>query len=176
MGFKQDYPETEEEPREQGEWTPIPEGFYVAAVGGVREKDHERGPMFGIKLAISEGEYVKRVVWANVIFLPYFTNGKPTAGAGIARSFLKAVKQPYKGEGVEVEPKNWKDQTLGIKVTVNGKYNNVVAFYDEVDYEKAQKSEEGDESLPEPETAKTETEQEPESSSSGGGKEEGDLW
>ncbi len=142
--FTVDFPTTEESYEKGGEkksWDPLPEGLYKVQVGDVRFKQHARGPMFGLRFnVIDEGEHQNRVVWGNIIFLPYYADAekkKITPGAGIARSFLKAIGQEYKGENLKVSPGAWKDAVLGIRVTIKDGRNDVKGYFTEEEFAKA---------------------------------------
>lgn len=149
--FEVSYPSTEENGG-NSKFTPVPEGLYAVEVGDVRFKQHKRGPLFGLRLNIIEGENKGRIVWTNIIFLPYYTDAtkkKVTPGAGIARNFLKAIGQQYKGEKLKVNPQAWLGQQLGVRVTVKGDRNDVRNFYNGADYTKAVEKAKNVEALPE---------------------------
>jgi hypothetical protein len=101
--------------------------------------------MFGLFLNITEDplneKSVNKKLWTNVIFLPYYSDKAKkniTPGAGIARQFLKAIGEQYKGESIKVNPKAWLGKSLGIRVKHDGQgRENVKAFFTADDYRKA---------------------------------------
>lgn len=143
--FEVSFPQSEESNSGGKKFETIAEGVYWVEVGEIRYKQHARGPMFGLKLKIKEdpmhSKYIDRLVWSNIIFLPYYSDAaktKVTPGAGIARTFLKAIGQTYKGEKISVNPKAWVGASLGIRVKHDGTgRENVKNFYAVEDYRKA---------------------------------------
>lgn len=134
-----------EESGGKGDFKPVEPGLYWVNIKDIRPKSHPRGPMFGIMTKVTEdtlhgGKYDNRIIWTNVIFLPYFSDEaktKVTPGAGIVRKFLKAINQEYKGEHIKVSPKAWLGQSLGVRVTVKNNKENVVEFLNQEEYRKA---------------------------------------
>lgn len=143
--FELSYPTSEEVEGGKKTFAPVKEGVYWVEINEVRFKQHARGPMFGLKMLIKEdlmnNSEVGRLVWSNIIFLPYYADAaktKVTPGAGIARNFLKAIGEHYKGEKIAVNPKVWGKRCLGIRVKHDGQgRENVKAFFTTEDYRKA---------------------------------------
>lgn len=141
-GFECDMPDTEE--TGDNKYTLLPEDLYTVKVREVRPRKHERGPMYGLWLqVVGDSPFVNRTIWTNIIFLPYYIkhdgklekdkDGKPkvTPGAGIARLFLKAIGQEYKGENLKVTPREWKDKVLVVKVKIKAGRNDIATFIPE---------------------------------------------
>ena len=130
--FAVTYPETEERNGNDNNYDPLPDGLYPLEVQSVRYKAHKRGPMFGIMCKVTEGDFKGRIAWANIIFLPYWQDKdrkKVTPGAGIARSFLKAIGQEYKGEKIRISPKAWSGKTFGAKIKTKNGRNDIMDYY-----------------------------------------------
>lgn len=141
--FAMGYPDSEEA-KGGKTFLPIPEGVYWVDVAQVRFKQHARGPMFGIMCKVKEdplnNKHMGRTVWGNIIFLPYYSDAaktKVTPGSGIARTFLKAIGENYKGEKINVNPKNWVGKSLGLRIKHNKGKEDVKEFMSVEDYRKS---------------------------------------
>ena len=138
-GFEIDYPDAEEErPSGKSTYKPLPTDWYLVSVGLIKPRRHIRGPMFGLQFKVAgNSQYANRWIWGSIIFLPWFLNAEKkdvTSGAGIARAFLKAIGEPYKGENLKINPKNWRGRLLSIKVIEKEGRNNVKSFRNEEEH------------------------------------------
>lgn len=140
--FGVNFPQTEEEQKGGGDkkFPPLPAGLYQLKIEEVRGTKHERGPMFGLMTKVVGGEHDGRIVWGNIIFLPYWANDEKTEitpGAGIARAFLKSVGKDYKGDDLKIQPTSWVGESFGARLRIKGDRNDIIAYFNGEEYQKA---------------------------------------
>lgn len=120
MPFTMDYTGVQESTFE-----PLPEGDYTLRITETKEtKTKERGlPMVNVTLEVVGGEYAKRKVFHNVVFIP---KGDP--GDGISKHWLKVIGQTNDGRTM-VRPGTWVGALLSATLTIEkyeGKARNKV--------------------------------------------------
>ena len=97
--FKQNYKGVSE----RMEFTPIPEGDYsFEIVKADEKKSHAGDPLVNVTAKVAEGQFMGRLVFHNVTFLP-----REHQAAGMSKRFLHAIGCPYEGDEVEVDPATW---------------------------------------------------------------------
>lgn len=111
MGFKQNYNGVDPNGEEVKSRDFLPEEIFAAKVEKAYEKvtkTENRYPMVNIMLRITEeGNHHGKVIWDNIVFCESMK--------GRNKHLLKVLEQPYEGE-VDIEPGEWLNQDLKIKI------------------------------------------------------------
>lgn len=98
---------------EENYFKPIPEGKYNLRIVSATEKKSSKGDdMVVVDYEIMDGPFIGEEIRFH--YVVFFKN-KGTKGAGMSKTFLRVIGEPYEGK-VSVDPNRWVGKCLTAKV------------------------------------------------------------
>lgn len=98
---------------EENYFKPIPEGKYNLRIKSAIEKKSSKGDdMVVVDYEIMDGPFIGEEIRFH--YVVFFKN-KETKGAGMSKTFLRVIGEPYEGR-VSVNPEKWIGRCLTAKV------------------------------------------------------------